>query len=117
MGRFRNKNVLPDNHRRNILNEFTNSSKTGFSLERFTAGFLQFTSATVKNWLLGGPLGTCHLFQAFQGFSLNFLISEDPLSYIVRQLARQFVNSPFGDNILRLQIFCARFRQQTSDTS
>ena len=28
----------------------------------------------VKIWLLGGRLNTCYQIQAFQGFSLNFLI-------------------------------------------
>ena len=42
-------------------------SKIGFSMECFTTDFCDFLPK--KNWLLGGPLGTRHQIQAFQGFS------------------------------------------------
>ena len=55
--------------------------------------FLQFCSTTFykkfyKICLLSFQLGTCHQFQAFQGFSWNNLISKD------------FVDSRFGDTNL-----------------
>ena len=53
----------------------TKLSKIGFSMEWFTADFLQFFTKNVKIWLLVGRLGTRHQIQAFQEFSGNFLIS------------------------------------------
>ena len=50
-------------------------SKIGFSVECFTADFLQFFTKNVKIWVLIGRLGTRYQIQAFQGFSGNFLIS------------------------------------------
>ena len=44
-------------------------SKMSFSMEHFTADCLQFCGTTVQICRLGGPLGTCYQFQAFQGFS------------------------------------------------
>ena len=52
----------------NIVDKFTKLSKIGFSMERFTADFLQFSNATVKIYLLGGRLDTHVQFQAIQGF-------------------------------------------------
>ena len=43
---------------------------------------------TVKIYILGGRLGSHHLFQAFQGF------------LVVWHLVRQFINLPSGDNSL-----------------
>ena len=44
-------------------------------MEYLTAVFLQlFYIKTVKNWLLGGRLGTRDQIQPFQGLSSNFLI-------------------------------------------
>ena len=84
----------------NIVDKYIKLSKVGFSMECFTADFLQFLSTTVKICLLGGRLDTCHQFQALQGFSSNFLISWEPKSWAVWQLVRQLVYSPFGDNDL-----------------
>ena len=43
--------------------------KIGFSMECFTADFLQFSSTIVKICFFGGRHGTCHQFQAFRGSS------------------------------------------------
>ena len=51
----------------------TKLSKIGFSMEWFTADFLQFFTKNVKIWLLVGRLGTRHQIQAFQGFSGKFV--------------------------------------------
>ena len=51
----------------------------GFFMEYFT---------TVKIYILGGRLGSHHLFQASQGF------------LVVRHLVRQFINLLSGDNSL-----------------
>ena len=59
----------------NIVDKFLNLSKIDGSLECFTADFSQFFSTNIKIWLLGGWLVTIHQFQAFKGFSWNFLIS------------------------------------------
>ena len=43
-----------------VVDKFTKSSKIGFSMECFTAGFLQFFTKNIKIWLLNGWLGTHH---------------------------------------------------------
>ena len=53
----------------------------GFSMECFTADFLQYFTKKRKIWLLVGRLGTHLQIQACQGFSGNFLeISQFPKS-------------------------------------
>ena len=59
----------------NIADKFKKLSKTGFSMECFTAAFLQISSAHVKVGLLSDWLGTWHQFQAFQRFYWNLLLS------------------------------------------
>ena len=58
-----------------VGDKLTKLSKIGFSMEWFTADFLQFFTKNVKIWLLVGRLSTRHQIQAFQGFPGNFLIS------------------------------------------
>ena len=65
-----------------------------------TADFWEFLSTTIEVWLLDGQLMTCHQFQAFQGFSWNFLIFHDPRSSVVWKLLSQLVHSPFSDSNL-----------------
>ena len=62
-----------DNLGQKVGDKFTKLSKTGFPMECFTLIFCNFLQKTVKIWLLGGRLGTCHQIQTFQGFSWNFL--------------------------------------------
>ena len=54
---------LSINFEQNVGDKFTNLSKMGFSMERFTDDFLQFLPKSVKNWLLGRRLGTRHQIQ------------------------------------------------------
>ena len=61
-----------------VVDKLTKLSKIDFSMECFTADFLQDFTKIVKAWLLRGRLSTCHQFQSLQGFSGNFLISYDP---------------------------------------
>ena len=63
------------NLEQNTVDKFMKLSKTGFSMECFTAGFSHNSSKPVKICLLVDRLGFRHQFQAFQGFSSNFLIS------------------------------------------
>ena len=58
--------VLGHNLRQGIVDKFMKLNKTGFSTEFFRADFSQFSGVNVKILLLQ--------FQAFQGFSSNFLI-------------------------------------------
>ena len=51
-----------------VGDKLTKLSEIGFSMEWFTADFLQFFTKNVKIWLLVGRLGTRHQIQAFQGF-------------------------------------------------
>ena len=48
--------------------QFTKLSQIGFSVECFTADFLQFFTKKRQIWLLGGRLGTRHQIQAFPAF-------------------------------------------------
>ena len=64
-----NLGAFSENDEQNIVDEFMKFSKIGFSIERFTADFSQFSGTTVKICLYGGRLGTRHHFQAFQRFS------------------------------------------------
>ena len=50
----------------NIVNKLTKLSKIGYSMEYFTADFLQFSSSTIKIYLMRDRLSTQHQFQAFQ---------------------------------------------------
>ena len=58
--------------------QYTKLSKIGFSMECFTADFLQFFTKKRKNLAFGWTPG--HQTQAFQGFFWNFLISYNPKS-------------------------------------
>ena len=60
------------NLRQKYVDKFTKSSKTVF--------FAIFYLKKVKMWLLGDRLSTSHQIQAFQGFSKNFLIFQNPKS-------------------------------------
>ena len=60
----------------NLVDEFMKLSKARSPIESFTADFWQYSGTIVKIYLFGGRLGTHHRFQAFQGFSSRFLISE-----------------------------------------
>ena len=57
-----------NNHGQNIVDKLMKLSKIGFSMECFTADFLQFFSATVKICLWDSRLGNCHQFKACQRF-------------------------------------------------
>ena len=61
--------VSCSNHGRKIVDKLTKLSKRDASLEYFTAGFLEFSSTTVKIWFLYCQLGTCHQLQAIQELS------------------------------------------------
>ena len=50
------------------MGKFTKLSKIRFSVECFTAGFLQFSGSNVKTCPFGGRLGTRNKIEAFQGF-------------------------------------------------
>ena len=85
-----------------VVDKFTKLIKIGVLwniLRLISSDFLQ---KNLKSWLLSGQLGTRHQIQAFEGFSLNFLISENPKSKVVLQLTRQLVHLTFGDNNLGL---------------
>ena len=66
------KNILKQschNLEQKVGDKFTKVSKTDFSMECFTADFMQcFISKYVKIWLSGGRLGTRHQAQTVQGF-------------------------------------------------
>ena len=59
----------------NIVDKFTQLNEIDFSMESFAVNFFQHSALTLEICLMGGGLGTCHHFQAFQGFSGNFRIS------------------------------------------
>ena len=61
--------VSSDNPGQNMLDKFTKLSKIRFSLECFTADFLQVSSTTIKIYLLRDRLGTHHQFQKIHKFS------------------------------------------------
>ena len=90
------------------LQSWTNVSRQIHKLKqkRFFCGmfyswvFAIFLRENVKIWLLGGKLGTRHQVQAFQVFSWNFLILQDPKSWVVRQLVRQLIHLLSADNNL-----------------
>ena len=48
LGRVRNKNVSSNNLGQNIADNYTKLSDAGFSIECFTADFLQLCSTSVK---------------------------------------------------------------------
>ena len=59
----------------------------------FTADMLGFLPKSVKIWLSGGLLSTCHQIQAFQRFLLkfpNFLRSEVSSRSATREATRTF---------------------------
>ena len=60
---------------RKAIDKFKKLSKIGFSVECFTADFLENFQRKVTAWLLGGCLGTPNQIQTFEMFSSNFLIS------------------------------------------
>ena len=71
----------------NIIDKSTKLSNIGFSVECFTADFLQFCSTTVKTFLLGGRVST---------FPSNLSILG--ISYVLGCSATRQVISLFGDN-------------------
>lgn len=68
----------PTNLKKRVVDKFTKLIKIVFSMACFKAGFSQFSSVTVKVFLLGVWLVTRHQFQSLQGVSQNFLISWNP---------------------------------------
>ena len=63
------KNVHICNLEQKLVDKLTKLSKTGFTMECFTADFYDFLQKNVKIWFLGDRLGTCHQIQAFKCFS------------------------------------------------
>ena len=51
--------------------KLTKLGEIGFTMECFTADFWQFSSTTVKSYLLSGRIGTNRQFQACQRFSFQ----------------------------------------------
>ena len=52
------KCVFANNPSQNIVDKLSKSSKTGFSMERFRADILQFSSATVEIFILARQMDT-----------------------------------------------------------
>ena len=90
---------FPHNLGQNIV-KFEATSKTGFSMECFTAELSQYSNTIAKICLLGIQQDTCLQFKAFWGFYWNLVISKDPKFYVVRPLVRLLVYLLSGDNNL-----------------
>ena len=88
------------NHVQNIVDKFTKLTKTSVSLECFNAGFFQFSGIILTVSFLGGRHGTCYQFQAFNGFSCNFIFFLTSQVCSRLQLLREPIHSPFRDNNL-----------------
>ena len=58
-----------------VGDKFTKLSKLSFSMECFTADFLQFFTKERQNFVFSRTAGDSPSNQAFRGFSGNFLIS------------------------------------------
>ena len=52
--------VSSDNLEQSVVDKFTKLSQIGFSMKRLQLIFCNFLRKSVKIWLLGGRLGTCH---------------------------------------------------------
>ena len=59
------------NHGKKIVDKVRKLSKIAFSMECFTADFLQFSSTDFKNYLLGGRLGTGIFLKFPKSFSIK----------------------------------------------
>ena len=80
----------------NIVYKSWKCSNVIFSMECFTADFLQFCNITSFSiWVAGWVLALS--FESFQGV---LEISWNPKSSVIQQFTRQLIHSPFGDNNL-----------------